>query len=932
MKRREFIRLGGFLTVSAAAIGMTGCDIVGDSSDTSAQPLDPASYPNPTRDPVALSTGGAWSFPQSVASGDPRSDSIILWTRVLNDAAPVDPTAPMTVDAGITLTLVAAADFTGSLDSSVEITDTPAATVQVSAYADFDGTVRHKFTGLDPDTVYYYQFKAGTVCSRVGRCKTAPAAASSRTVKFAYMSCQDWSANHWGAFTHIVEQDVATPADLDFVVHLGDYIYETDNGGAASNEALHAAIVLPDGTSIPPAKAGDPAPGGAYATTKADYRYLYKLYRSDARIQRMHERFPMVAVWDDHEFSDDSWQNFETYQNKNSAQLDRRRSATQAWFEFMPADVAFQELNPSYQNIQLYRDLKFGSVLHLVMTDQRLFRQDHLIPETSLSPTSGQEIGRINARYLVPEDKLKFAEMAKDAAAPNLSLISILGSTQRSWWKSTMSASDTTWRVWGNEVSLLRMSLNGTNAIATLLSLSFIQPVATAIGTAAADMTLFPGSMTQSACYIGATRFGAAAGNGNAAYNATGAMNTAFLTAVGGGLNPANPADQATIIGQMVAAGMGQGITLAQAQVGAIAYLAVVGSIAAGGNTTAQATAGAQAICVGSASSYFSVSDTYPSIRNDIRTNGTSSAFYGPALGNNPATMLAVAAFFRKFVINGDQWDGYRKERTELMNYLIDQNIGNVVAVTGDLHANFAGVAYNEFQGEVLTINPSAPNNLELTAADGSASTAAMVDLVCAGVSSTSWFSYIKAAADVLDPSNSLIGKLVYVPIPISVPADQFYPGSPAVSFTASLNLLDYTLGKPLLGADDTARATNLAAQLNQQIKRALAAGGVAEGALDPGATGVQAQVAEAPTFASALGLAKMLSALGVATNPWLSAGMVDTEAQGYAVVEASTTDLKCHFRKLNPIVGTAAPSSARLVVSTRTATVTDGVKAVVVS
>lgn len=911
MKRREFLRLGGFLTVSVAAMGMTGCDIVGDNDTTSTSAQDPNLYPNPVRPMPSAATGAAWSFPQSVASGDPKSDSIILWTRILNDAAPADVTVAATVDAAIVLQ-VTAVDNSASLDSNTALTGALVANVSVPAYADFDGTVRHKLTGLSADTIYYYQFVAGDVRSRVGRFKTAPAATASRTVKFAYMSCQDWSANHWGAYSHLVAQDVTTPADIDFVVHLGDYIYETDNVGAAGAEALHGAITFPDGAAIPAPVFGDALPGGNYATTTADYRHLYKLYRSDSRIQRMHERFPMVAVWDDHEFSDDAWMDAETYSNGNTLQLDRRRNANQAWFEFMPADVTFQEVNPSFQNIKLYRDLQFGQVLHLVMTDERLYRQDHLIPENT--PSSTGQLGRINSRYLVPEDKLKYAEELKDASSPNLTLLSILGSTQRDWWKSKMLGSTTSWRVWGNEVSLLRMGLNGTNAIATLLALGFVTPLATSIGTAAGS---FGGNVSMGACYVGAVTFGATAPTAGAA-------------------TPAIHAQLANGTTAMISAGVGAGLTATQATVAVTAYLGAYSATA--GGASAMAATGAQAIAIGSASPYFGATDTNPSIRNDIRTNGITSAYYAQALGGDAATMAKVSAFFRKFVINGDQWDGYRKERTELMNFLIDNGIQNVVAVTGDLHANFAGTVYNEYAGEVLTVDaalgtPTLTNplpNIETSASTGG--TAAMVDLVCAGISSTSWFSYIKAAADVLDPTNSLIGKLVYVPVPIAVAADSFYPGSPAVSFTAYLNLLDYTMGKVLTGATDAERATNLAAQLNFQIKRGLAAGGVIEAALSGGAAAVQAGVAGSGSFASALGLAKMLSAVGAATNPWLSAGYVDTEAQGYAVVEASTSDLKCYFRKLNPIVGTVAPSAANIVASTKTATITLGSTSVVVS
>ena len=296
-------------------------------------------------------------------------------------------------------------------------------------------------------------------------------------------------------------------------------------------------------------------------------------------------------------------------------------------------------------------------------------------------------------------------------------------------------------------------------------------------------------------------------------------------------------------------------------------------------------------------------------------------------------TVAKITPFFQKFLINADQWDGYEMERKTLMNFLVDQGIQNVVATTGDLHAFFAGQVYGTFASEVQTFTLDTSGNVaEASAAASSTSgttpvaSAAMIDLVTAGVSSTSWFQFVKAAVDSLDPTHALIGNLVYYPIPISVPANAFYGGSPAVSFTANLNLLDYSMGRSA-----PANAAALAAQLNGQIKQALAAGGVVEAALDSGALGVQAMVAADATFAStALGLAQQLSALGQATNPWLK--HVDTEAQGYAVVTASTSSFQCVFNKVNPQVGTAAPSASRIVAATKTATITAGSATVVIS
>lgn len=1047
MKRRDFIRLGGLLTVSAAALGVTGCSIDGEDDPTS--PFG-SPTPEPIRDMPAPATGASWQFPQSIVSADPRPDSIILWTRVVPTTV-LAATDTTTTDTAIRL-VVTAADHSGDLGTNADISaSTLVADVQVPAYEDFDGSVRHKLTGLSASTVYFYQFIAGTVRSNVGRFKTAQAATSTNNVKFIFMSCQDWNDNHWGAFDQIVADD-ATPAnpDVDFIVHLGDYIYETDST-AAVESSKHSAVTLPTGQALQL-----PSPRKS-AVTRDDYRYLYKLYRSDTRIQSVHERFPMIAVWDDHEFSDDCWGAAETYTNANKPMFERRRGANRAWFEFMPADVTYSEVNPGIENIKIYRDLKFGATMHLVMTDERLYRQDHLIPENTVNPLSCAQLGRINSRYLAPEASLLSAEIQKEAGAPQLTLISILGPTQRDWWKSTMKNSTATWKVWGNEVSLLRMGLHGTNALATLIPLGIFgnltgatgisaipAQVSASVATQIATPPATPAMMTiivaltptigQAFATNAAVAVATSAGGGGddvakftaaktalmtdgitdpsatvLAQKAVGVFNKALavgnlpiVTAVTGAMGKgaatttlagtgayaitAKSADPAAVIpNDLVAAGMAAGLNLAQATAATGGYLnaiavgditiaaAVAGAGAANANTTLAAQAAfaitaqdadptaltahregaAQAAGLtlleaqtavagyeaakaakpaGAATQIQSASNqiAFVKAKTDITTNKSASPFYLKATGPSAA---AVAGFFQKFLINADQWDGYRKERTHLMNHLLDNGIQNVVAITGDIHAFFAGEVYNEFAGEVTGIStptiatacPAYPSGTTTTAIESTASTggtAAMVDLVVAGISSTSLFNYYKEAADGLDPTNALIGKLVYVPV--AVPANGPFP-----AFTVNLDLLDFTLGKPLSSTPATA-AVQVASQLADQIKRKLATFGASDAVIDPTVTAYVSGLAANPAFAAAIGLATQLSTLGQATNPWLK--HIDTEAQGYAVVTASAAAMTCQFKKLNPIVGNTAPSASRRVVSTTTATVTAGTAAVVIS
>ena len=413
MDRRSFLRSSMYFTVVSATASLAAC---GSSDPDTTVPKD------------------SFSFPLGVASGDPKDTSVVFWTRCLS--------AKGVENVPLKLQVSASSTFDGL-----------AAQVDLTATRQYDFTVRAKVTGLVAGTRYYYRFVSGQDVSVAGTTKTAPPAASSPAqMKFAWLTCQDWSVNHWAAM------DLIAAEELDFLVHLGDYIYETVGAtfqtGAA--EAAHTKITLPNGT----ARTGGET--GVHATSLEDYRTLYRTYRGDARLQELHRKFPMIAIWDDHEFSDDCWQDHQTYNNANIQETTRRRSATQAWAEYMPidfGDVSFDLSKPSYDNIRIYRDFHFGSLMHLVMTDQRLYRDDHIVGEGELATLIGhdplQGDDKIGARYFVPLPILNQFEGLDSFVLKRAP--SILGPTQSQWWKDTMKGSAATWKVWGNEVTLNRM-------------------------------------------------------------------------------------------------------------------------------------------------------------------------------------------------------------------------------------------------------------------------------------------------------------------------------------------------------------------------------------------------------------------------------------------------------------------------------------------
>lgn len=307
-------------------------------------------------------------FPQSVASGDPRETSIVLWTRAVPEVE--------AEDAAVQLELATEESFGSRIDLEGAV---------LRARADHDHCVRVKVTGLRAGTTYHYRFAhAGTV-SRTGRFRTAPEAAADRPVRFAFASCQDRVGRYYNTLLRLLDEE---HDDLDFVVHLGDYVYETTGNPSfmTVGSARGTTFRLPEEAIA--LGSGDDAYYAARSL--GNYRDLYRIYRSDPVLQRVHERFPFVCIWDDHEFSDDSWQDTATFTGGVLDETDRERrlASEQAWFEYMPAATDLEgegELRVSrdalFPNTRLHRHLRFGRHLSLTLTDFRSFRPDHPTPE-----------------------------------------------------------------------------------------------------------------------------------------------------------------------------------------------------------------------------------------------------------------------------------------------------------------------------------------------------------------------------------------------------------------------------------------------------------------------------------------------------------------------------------------------------------------------
>jgi len=371
--RRKFLST---IVVSASAVALGGLAGCGGSSDNT--PRTPAPVPTPTPKPTGLQPGEMF-FPQSVLSGDPKPDSVILWTRV------EDATA---ADIQVQLQVATDKEF-----SDVRVDEL------LNAFSDNDHCLKVRVTELDPYTTYYYRFiyinDDIQYVTNTGRTKTALAADADQEVKFAFVSCQDYVGRYYNAYLSVLNDP-----DIDFIVHLGDYIYET-TGDPEFQSSDGRSFMFSDVEGAIKVGKGDKAYYAAQSIS--NYRELYKTYRSDAVLREVHENFPMIAIWDDHEFSDDSWQNVATsFDGANDEKnLKRKQDSERAYFEYMPIDhehannkagtfdqgelaISDEHLFP---NTTIYRDFNFGKHVQLLMTDFRTHRPDHLIPEDAFPGT-----------------------------------------------------------------------------------------------------------------------------------------------------------------------------------------------------------------------------------------------------------------------------------------------------------------------------------------------------------------------------------------------------------------------------------------------------------------------------------------------------------------------------------------------------------------
>lgn len=324
-------------------------------------------------------------FYHGVASGDPLTDRVIIWTRVTTD-----------VDSDIEVDWIMATDK--ELKNVVK-------SGKVITNQSKDYTVKIDVSGLNSYTTYYYQFNAFGNKSIIGRTKTAPKKEDNvNKLRLAMISCVNYQWGYFNALERIAERN-----DLDAVVHLGDYFYEYSDD-YYKHPNLNNRKHLPASETV----------------ELAEYRVRFSQYRLDPMLRKMHQQHPMIATWDDHETTNDSWMGgAENHNPETEGDWNVRvQNSINAYDEWMPIRNVENKKN-------IYRSFKYGDLAEIIMLETRLSgRQEQLAPK-------GQSNGEVDTLLWQSPER------------------TMLGQEQFSWLENTLKNSTAKWKLIGSSIMMV---------------------------------------------------------------------------------------------------------------------------------------------------------------------------------------------------------------------------------------------------------------------------------------------------------------------------------------------------------------------------------------------------------------------------------------------------------------------------------------------
>ena len=326
----------------------------------------------------------SYPFTLGVASGYPTPDGFVLWTRLA--PRPLEPRGGLAPEA---------------VPMRWEVAEDERFAKVIASRAEFPThewahSVHAEVRGLKPDRWYWYRFLAGDAVSPVGRTRTAPAAsAAAARLRFAFASCQHFERGFFNAYKHMVGDD------LDLVVFLGDYIYES------------SVRVNPVRTHE---RTDEPV-------TLDEYRHRYAQYRGDADLQSAHQVFPWIVTWDDHEVDNDYANDRQEDGAAPEEFLLRRAAAYRAYYEHMPLPAA---MRPNGAAMRIHTTLAWGNLAGFYLLDARQYRSPHACPRKA---GGGNEVD------------VRTCQDLHDPAR------SMLGAEQEAWLARQFAASRTSWNI-----------------------------------------------------------------------------------------------------------------------------------------------------------------------------------------------------------------------------------------------------------------------------------------------------------------------------------------------------------------------------------------------------------------------------------------------------------------------------------------------------
>jgi alkaline phosphatase D len=341
-------------------------------------------------------------FCLGVASGSPRPDGFVLWTRLAPEPLSPNPATPGGMTGG-----EVAVDYEIATDPAMR--DVIRRGVAI-AEPNFAWSVHADITGLSPGRPYWYRFMSGDATSPVGRAMTAiPPGTGVERLRFGFVSCSHYEHGYFSAYRHLAEENP------DLVIFLGDYIYE---GIDLSGRTVRSHS------------------DGIEAATLPTYRNRYAQYRLDADLRRVHEAAPMLVTWDDHEVSNDYADRWSENFDDPDMFLRRRAAAYQAFYEHMPVRPILSR--PEGPVMRIYDRYSFGDLLQVNLIDGRQYRSR---PPCYAPPN--RLGGHIETDAGCPERRAEGRSM--------------IGLAQEKWLKVGLSTSKANWNVIAQDVLMAQL-------------------------------------------------------------------------------------------------------------------------------------------------------------------------------------------------------------------------------------------------------------------------------------------------------------------------------------------------------------------------------------------------------------------------------------------------------------------------------------------